>query len=97
MVGAASLFPSAPMGWGVLGVKGFVEKESHLGTGPGHQSSAVGQPGPWLSCPPPSMLRGCPGLGGSNTGLYLCFNPSFEADLSRVLSQVLCLLRASVG
>lgn len=84
-------------GRGGLGVKDFAEKESHLGAGPGHQSSAVGQYGPWLSCPPPSMLRGCPGLGGSNTGLYLSFNPSFEADLSRALSQVLCLLGASLG
>lgn len=50
MVGAASLFPCAPMGQGGLGVKDFVEKESHLGVGPGHQSSAVGQHGP-TACP----------------------------------------------
>ena len=84
-------------GAGGLGVKDFAEKESHLGAGPGHQCSAVGQHGLWLSYPPPSTFRGCPGLGGSNTGLYLSFNPSFEADLSWALSQVLCLLGASVG
>lgn len=44
-----------------------------------------------------SILGRLLGLRGRNTGLYLCFNPSSEADLSPVLAQVLFLLRASVS